>query len=399
MAKRLKEGPAILARGLSQGTLTVAKEIGHISHEIGHGLEKGFAGVTGAAGAASGRKRTSTCRRRNSEANIFGCEDLVSEEYTLQSIHQTMGNKTVTKLELEDIISRHDERDEEVFDAIKKMLVEDDDRSWKHIKFIDSLRISELGGDVSQLQHYSAKQQALWNHIKEFSEDKPVFFQVKLEILEDTGAATIIKVLQEIQKLNLINIDFGGGLFGYKAREIDNALFQLCKPEEEGKTIAEKGALHEMIMLELHFNLDAEVETMTWKQVIRRCLNRMRGLPANGVGRRMPRSVSTYPPASRQGRMKLATSADLKAGADPGTKTNAAPAANTNARSFRRRQAVNMIQSAPTHTLSEPLSGCLADISPAISGNKSTPGLKLCPPCRQIDDMDNNKNCRTAMSA
>lgn len=254
-----------------------------------HGVaELGAAGVHGVADRAknlTGRPKTSSARKRCSELNIFGNADVVSADFTMQSIRESKKNALVTKLELEDIVNRDDDKHAEVFATVKELLENDGGRSWQFIKFLDSLRIGELGMDPSYLQQYEQQRRQLWESIKGYSDGKPIMFQVKVEVGEGTATSTVLELLAEMLNLNLVKLECTGGLYGFKPPEIGDALAELCRPEFEDDGV-KNGELSEMIMFVLEFSNSDETpaKERVWKKVLRRCVNRLKGRSVSSDG-------------------------------------------------------------------------------------------------------------------
>mgnify|MGYP000753316128 CR=1 FL=1 len=186
MEQQLEHGIKLSAKGLTGvaelGAGTVARTAGVAVGAVAAGGSL----VMGAGGGRSPlhRSNSSRAQRRMSEQNIFGAEDIVSAEFTLDCIRQAKEDTRITKLEIEDVIYRHDNREADVFDAVKDMLVNDGGRSWKYIKCIDTIRIGELGGSVIHLQNYEEKRQALWNNIRDHATGKQIMFEVRLSSLK-----------------------------------------------------------------------------------------------------------------------------------------------------------------------------------------------------------------------
>ena len=327
-----------LANGFGKGLVAGVAGLGAASAHgvagLGHGVADRARGLT------IKRTKSSRARKRQSELNIFGDSDIVSADYTIEKLQESKKNPKVTKLELEDIIHRDDGRHAEVFEAVKDMLKEDGGREWKYVKFIDSIRIGDLGEEASYIRQYEAKRLELWNSIENFAKGKPIMFEVKLEVEEETAVRCIIELLTEIQRLDLAKVTCMGGLLGVPPHQLGDVLTSLCKPEF-GENVEDDGELSEMIMFSLDYVNDTtgvSKKDLVWKKALRRCVNRLKG---------KSNSSSGDTPGSQLGVMRAAAS-------------------STSTRSFSpRRDAVRV------------LSGDLKSLSKAMSTNKLSPERKL----------------------
>ena len=251
-----------------------------------NGLGKGFVAGTVQRFGLTRQKSGSSARKRASEFNIFGDSDIVSADYTIESLQESQKNATVTKLELEDIVNRDDDRHAEVFEAVKNLLKNDGGRKWKYVKFIDSIRIGDLGEKASYVRHYESQRMELWNLIDEYSKGKPIMFELKIEVEENTSVRTIIELLTEVQKLNLAKVEWMGGLLGITPPQLGDELANLCKPEFDGN-IEEDGELSEMIMFHLEYvsqEVESEKKNKIWKKALRRCVLRLKGISSSSAG-------------------------------------------------------------------------------------------------------------------
>ncbi|CAB9524234.1 expressed unknown protein [Seminavis robusta] len=189
------------------------------------------------------RHHSAGAERRPSEMNIMGNDGVVSAEYTLKTIKQAQSNPRLTKLELEDVITRQDKDSTSIYEAIQTLL--DQEREWIYIKFVDSMTLRE-GGDsaATLLEHYKNHRLGMWDTIRQHTHDKPIMFQVKLEVASGTPITLVSDMLTVLQQLDsLTSIDFGGGLYGVRKPDVPDQLALLC----HGNNMC----LPEMIMLSL----------------------------------------------------------------------------------------------------------------------------------------------------
>lgn len=225
-----------------------------------------------------GRTKSLGAERRPSECNIIGHEAIVSKKYTLDKIQQAQANTHITKLELEDVVNRENG----VFAAIRNLLARDGKREWQYIKFIDSIQVHNGPGmdAVSQWQAYSNKRQELWNQVGLHAKNKPIMFQVKLEVTMGTSIREVQKMLKVLQDLQVLTrIEFGGALYACHKPEVPNKLSDLFIGDEEDGIIG-RGSLYleDMIMLNLFCTVPDAAPVNNSASVLIGCRKALRAL-------------------------------------------------------------------------------------------------------------------------
>lgn len=186
-----------------------------------------------------GRTRSLGAERRVSELNIMGNEGLVSTKYTLEKLLQAQKNSRVSKLELEDLVNRDGGDTRELHKALQRLLARDNNRSWQYIKFVDAITINNgpNGGAAEQWKHYAKKKQALWDQIGRHAKNKPVMFQVNLEVAIGTTVSALRGMLRVLHGLKILTrIDCGGALYGVSKVEVPDALAGLCGNPLDGSS-------------------------------------------------------------------------------------------------------------------------------------------------------------------
>jgi hypothetical protein len=243
---------------------------------------KNLHGLFGRKGGRLKRVHSHGADRRPSEFNIMGHEGVVSSEYTLNTIQQAQSNTRVTKLELEDVINRQEDPTA-IFSAIQALL--SDERSWLYIKFIDSIHIRNDDGmdAATQLQNYKNNRQSLWDAIGNQRHEKPIMFQVKLEVGAATSIVGVENMLTVLLQLDMLtSIDFGGALYGVRKQEIPSRLADLCRgsddSDENADIVEEDFLLQEMIMLSLSCTVPEATPVNNASMLLKACISNLRSL-------------------------------------------------------------------------------------------------------------------------
>jgi hypothetical protein len=247
----------------------------------GHGSH--LPSLFGRKGGRLKKTQSSGADRRPSEFNIMGNEGVVSSQYTLEKIQQAQSDTRVTKLELEDVIHREEDL-AAIFSAIQTLL--SDERKWLYIKFIDSIFLrNDRGMDAaSQLQKYVDNRQSLWDAIGDHAFEKPIMFQVKLEVAAETSLARVENMLTVLLGLNMLTtIDFAGALYGVRKQEIPNKLADLCRgfddeDDHEDHDHKEDHCLREMIVLSMSFSSPEAAPMNNATMLLKACIKRLKGL-------------------------------------------------------------------------------------------------------------------------
>ena len=203
---------------------------------------------------------------------------------------------TLINLELEDVVKRS-ENTAEVFAAITELLAQETARTWQYIKFTDSVRVTEYdGGEYVDmlLEHYAEKRQQLCDQVAPYAANKPIMFQLKVEVAEDTSLASLLELLRHLKGMHLVRIEFGGALFATRGPGIADKLARLCsKSYQNGSSLGALGGsssryeegdddsledenpyLHEMIMFSLFYagvDTSAEASNST-TQLLEECI-------------------------------------------------------------------------------------------------------------------------------
>ena len=180
-------------------------------------------------------------------------------------------------LELEDVV-KGSEQTTDVFAAITELLAEETSRTWRYIKFIDGVHVThndqkEVAGML--LDHYSEKRQQLCDQVAPYAANKPIIFQLKVEVAENTSLESLLVLLRHLKGMGFAKSEFGGALFGVRRENIAEKLARLCsksyqssllgsssryEEEEEDGSEDEAPYLHEMVMFSLSY---AGVDTAT----------------------------------------------------------------------------------------------------------------------------------------
>lgn len=218
-------------------------------------------------------------RRRQSEMNIIGTEFMVSTDYTLKMLNDAQENKTVTKLELEDLVLKDGIKEStKIHEAVKELLANDGGREWKYIKFLDQIEVrgeecTEYDNSeyyVSMLRQYGRAKELLWSQIEKYctrrNNNKPVMFQVKLVFHQGTGLTTAKQLLAALRELAVVQIDFGGALFNTSQVDIPPQLALQFNSKTQ--------CLDEMVMLTLTWNRTKAYPTWT-DATLRECINKL----------------------------------------------------------------------------------------------------------------------------
>ena len=197
---------------------------------------------------------------------------------------------------------KRSENTAEVFAAITELLAQETARTWQYIKFIDSVRVT--GNDDSEdvdmlLAHYAEKRQQLCDRIAPYATGKPIMFQLKVEVAEDTSLTSLLELLRHLRGVCLARIEFGGALFATRRPGIADKLARLCsksyqsgsclgplgsssryKEDEDGSLDDESPYLHEMIMFSLFYagvDTSAEANNST-TQLLDECIAQLENL-------------------------------------------------------------------------------------------------------------------------
>ena len=210
-------------------------------------------------------------------------EGVVSSEYTLNKLQQAQANTRVTKLELEDVINRQEDPTA-IFAAIQTLL--SDERKWLYIKFIDTIQLRDDDGmdAATQLQKYTDNRQSLWDAIRDQAIEKPIMFQVKLEVSAETSIAFVENMLTVLLGLSMLtSIDFGGALYGVRKQDIPRRLAHLCRGYDDADGDDDECGeqylcLQEMIMLSLACTPPEATPVNNASMLLKSCISSLKGL-------------------------------------------------------------------------------------------------------------------------
>ncbi|CAB9503735.1 expressed unknown protein [Seminavis robusta] len=186
--------------------------------------------------------QTNGRHQNKNELNIFCSDVIVSTEFTLSRMAYARQTTCITKLELEDLIERHDQT---LFLEVRDLMIADK-RPWEYVRFVDHLY------EFARYERYLELKQQLWRLVEDDVRQLkiPLQFQAILELQRGSTVATAISFLQRIHNCpDLEKIEFSGAMFGYLPLRIPTELRTLCQ----------HGYVRETVVLKVSFTVPEQV--------------------------------------------------------------------------------------------------------------------------------------------